>query len=146
MVPYPDQAGVETAVLGWVCPEGVGTVGVVEEAILKGAQVPLVAGDVAKGSDGPQDFGLGAGVEVGLQGGEDGEQSMDVVDTNAHLWVGRTKTYVHTHTFIHTGRHTHPYIHVHTGNDTHSCTHTGRQTYTHIHTYRQTDIHTAIYR
>ena len=50
------------------------------------AQFTGVTGDVAKGSDGAMDLRPGAGVEMGLQGGEDGDQSVDVVDSDTHLW------------------------------------------------------------
>ena len=61
----------------WVGPELLGCTTV--------TQVKGIAGDVPKRVGGFQDLGAGAGVEVGLQGGEDGDYSVDVVDANAHL-------------------------------------------------------------
>ena len=50
-----------------------------------GAQLMDVTGDVPKRAGGFQDFGAWAGMKVGLQRGEDGDESVNVVDTNAHL-------------------------------------------------------------
>ena len=88
LVSNSKQSHVGTAVFGWAWPVGVGTVGVVEEKTPVGTQVPLVARDVAEGTDRSQDLGPGAGIEVELQGGEYGEQGVDVVDADAHLRMG----------------------------------------------------------
>ena len=50
-----------------------------------GAKVVNIAGDVPKCAGGLQDLGARAGIKVGLQREEDGDDSVNVVDANTHL-------------------------------------------------------------
>ena len=60
-----------------------------------GAQLMDVTGDVPKRAGGFQDFSAWAGMKVGLQRGEDGDESVNVVDANAHLEGKGVIVYLH---------------------------------------------------
>ena len=62
---------------------GVGFIGAVPQLACR--YVADVTGDVAEGGDGSLYVGLDRRVQLPLQRGEDGEQGLNVVDTNAHL-------------------------------------------------------------
>ena len=74
-------AGVDTS------PCGVRFVGLGAEQVHVGCGLTLITGDIAKGRDGSLGVSADLGVEMVLQGVEHHDENMDVIDTDAHLWV-----------------------------------------------------------
>lgn len=82
------EEGSGAAWLWVVVAEGVWFVGLASEEVHVGRGLAVVTGDVAKGGDGFLGVGANHGVEMILQGVENGDQHVHVVDANAHLGIG----------------------------------------------------------
>ena len=65
---------------------GVATAATANDGVTEGTEVvSQVTGDVAKRGDWSSHLLSGDGEEVGLEGGEDGDQEVDVIDPQTHL-------------------------------------------------------------
>ncbi len=73
----------------WLLPgaRGVWLVGLGPEEVHVGRDRAVVAGDIAKGGDGLLGVRPYQGVEVVLEGVEDGDEDVNIVDTNTHLGI-----------------------------------------------------------